>query len=137
MVIVGPQGSYKSTFVKRLGRDWFSDTFTTVQGKEAFEQIQGAWIVEMAELSGLKKAEVEAIKHYISKREDSFRPAYGRVVETYKRQCVFFGTTNSQDFLHDPSGNRRFLPVDVNIARITKSVTEDLTDEEVDQMKKN
>ena len=134
LVIVGPQGSYKSTFVKRLGRDWFSDTFTTVQGKEAFEQIQGAWIVEMAELSGLKKAEVEAIKHYISKREDSFRPAYGRVVETYKRQCVFFGTTNSQDFLHDPSGNRRFLPVDVNIARITKSVTEDLTDEEVDQI---
>ena len=134
LVIVGPQGSYKSTFVKKLGRDWFSDTFTTVQGKEAFEQIQGAWIVEMAELSGLKKAEVEAIKHYISKREDSFRPAYGRVVETYKRQCVFFGTTNSQDFLHDPSGNRRFLPVDVNTARITKSVIEDMTDEEVDQI---
>ncbi|MBO5909124.1 MAG: hypothetical protein J6Q67_05020, partial [Clostridia bacterium] len=88
LVLSGEQGTYKSTFIKKLGMDWFSDTFTTVQGKEAFEQIQGAWIIEIAELSGLKKAEVETIKHFIAKREDSFRPAYGRVVETYKRQCV-------------------------------------------------
>lgn len=134
LILVGDQGTYKSTFVKKLGREWFSDTFTTVQGKEAFEQIQGAWIVEIAELSGLKKAEVETIKHYISKREDSFRPAYGRVVETYKRQCVFFGTTNSKDFLKDPSGNRRFLPVDVRKAAASKSVADDLTDEEVGQI---
>lgn len=134
LILVGAQGTYKSTFVKKLGRDWFSDTFTTVQGKESFEQIQGAWLVEIAELSGLKKAEVETIKHYISKREDSFRPAYGRVVETYRRQCVFFGTTNNKDFLRDPTGNRRFLPVDVHPARVTRSVAEDLTPEEVDQI---
>ena len=134
LVLTGDQGTYKSTFVKKLGKDWFSDTFTTVQGKESFEQIQGAWIIEMAELSGLKKAEIETIKHYVAKREDSFRPAYGRVVETYKRQCVFFGTTNNKDFLRDPTGNRRFMPIDVHTERITKSVIDDLTESEIDQI---
>lgn len=134
LILVGEQGTYKSTFVKKLGKDWFSDTFTTVQGKESFEQIQGAWLIEIAELSGLKKAEVETIKHYISKREDSFRPAYGRVVETYRRQCVFFGTTNNKDFLRDPTGNRRFMPIDVRAEHVTKSVINDLTDEEINQI---
>lgn len=134
LILVGEQETYKSTFVKKLGMDWFSDTFTTVQGKESFEQIQGAWIIEIAELSGLKKAEVETIKHYITKREDSFRPAYGRVVETYKRQCVFFGTTNSRDFLRDPTGNRRFMPIDVRKKYVTKSVMLDLTQDEIDQV---
>lgn len=134
LILVGEQGTYKSTFVKKLGMEWFSDTFTTVQGKESFEQIQGAWLVEMAELSGLKKAEVESIKHYISKREDMFRPAYGRTVETYKRQCVFFGTTNNKDFLRDPTGNRRFMPIDVRPEYVTKSVIDDLTQDEVNQI---
>lgn len=134
LILVGPQATYKSTFVKKLGKNWFSDTFTTVQGKESFEQIQGAWLVEIAELSGLKKAEVETIKHYISKCEDSFRPAYGRTIETYKRQCVFFGTTNSKDFLRDPTGNRRFLPIDVRPEYATKNVAQELTEEEVDQV---
>jgi predicted P-loop ATPase len=134
LILVGEQGTYKSTFVKNLGMEWFSDTFTTVQGKESFEQIQGAWLIEMAELSGLKKAEVESIKHYISKREDMFRPAYGRTVETYKRQCVFFGTTNNKDFLRDPTGNRRFMPIDVRPEYATKSVNDDLTQDEVNQI---
>lgn len=134
LILVGPQETYKSTFLKKLGKSWFSDTFTTVQGKESFEQLQGAWIIEMAELSGLKKAEVETIKHFITKREDQFRPAYGRTVETYKRQCVFFGTTNKDDFLRDPTGNRRFLPIDVRPEFVNKSVPNDLTEEEVDQI---
>lgn len=134
LILVGEQGTYKSTFVKKLGMEWFSDTFTTVQGKESFEQIQGAWLIEMAELSGLKKAEVESIKHYISKREDMFRPAYGRTVETYKRQCVFFGTTNNKDFLRDPTGNRRFMPIDVRPEYATKSVNDDLIQDEVNQI---
>lgn len=134
LVLAGAQGTYKSTFVKKLGKNWFSDTFTTVQGKEAFEQVQGAWIIEIAELAGLKKAEVESIKHYVAKREDSFRPAYGRVVETFKRQCVFFGTTNNKDFLRDTSGNRRFMPIDVVKENATKNVVNDLTPEEIDQI---
>ena len=134
LILVGPQETYKSTFLRKLGRSWFSDTFNTVQGKESFEQLQGAWIIEMAELSGLKKAEVETIKHFITKESDSFRPAYGRTVEVYPRQCVFFGTTNRDDFLRDPTGNRRFLPIDVRPTYATKSVPNDFTDDEIDQV---
>jgi len=133
LTLIGDQGTKKSSFIKKLGKEWFSDTFMTVQGKEALEQIQGAWLIEMAELSGLRKAEVEAIKHFISKQEDAFRPAYARASETFKRQCVFFGTTNKKDFLTDPSGNRRFMPIDVNIDLIVKDVWQDL-DGEVDQI---
>jgi len=133
LTLVGEQGTYKSTFLNKLGKSWFSDTFFTVQGKEALEQIQGAWLIEMAELSGLRKADVEAVKHFISKCEDSFRPAYGRTSETYQRQCVFFATTNNKDFLKDPSGNRRFMPVDLDFGKATKSVSLDM-DKEVDQI---
>lgn len=134
LILVGPQGTYKSTFVRKLGMKWFSDTFTTMQGKEAYEQLQGAWIIEIAELSALKKSESENIKQFISKCEDTFRPAYSRTVEIFKRQCVFFGTTNNADFLKDPTGNRRFNPVDVHIDNATKSVPNDLTQNEIDQI---
>lgn len=133
LTLVGAQGTGKSTLVNKLGKAWFSDTFLTVQGKEALEQIQGAWLIEMAELSGLRKAEVEAVKHFISKQEDTFRPAYARTPETYLRQCVFFGTTNNKDFLRDPSGNRRFMPIDIDPINATKNIWKDL-DSEVDQI---
>lgn len=134
LTLVGEQGTKKSTFIKKLGKAWFSDTFMTVHGKEALEQIQGAWLIEMAELSGLRKAEVESVKHFISKQEDMFRPAYARTPETFPRQCVFFGTTNKKDFLTDTSGNRRFMPVAVVRSRVTKDVFKDLTDLEIDQI---
>lgn len=134
LVLVGEQGTYKSSFLKALGKQWFSDTFLTVQGKEALEQIQGAWIIEMAELAGLRKAEVEAVKHFISKQEDTFRPAYGRTSETYLRQNVFFGTTNNVDFLRDPSGNRRFMPILVRKDYVKKNTFKHLVEDEVDQI---
>lgn len=133
LMLVGPQGAGKSTLVKRLGGKWFSDTFLTVQGKEALEQIQGSWIIEIAELSGLRKAEVESIKHFISKQEDTFRPAYARTVEVFPRQCIFIGTTNNPEFLKDPTGNRRFLPVDVDPARAIKDVFK-IDQKEIDQI---
>lgn len=114
LTLISPtQGTGKSSFFKALGRRWFSDTFLTVNGKDSFEQLQGTWIMEMAELAGLKKADIESIKHFISKQEDTFRPAYARVAETFPRQCVFVATTNENTFLRDPSGNRRFMPVDI------------------------
>lgn len=134
LVLVSEQGTFKSTFFKKLGREWFSDTFSTVQGKEAFEQLQGAWIIEMGELAGLRKAEVETIKHFITKCEDSYRPAYGRTVETYKRQCVFFGTTNNKSFLKDPTGNRRFMPIDVVRHKVTLDVRSEEFDNMIDQI---
>jgi putative DNA primase/helicase len=129
LTLVGEQGTKKSTFLKILGGLWFSDTFMSVHGKDALEQIQGAWIIEIAELAGLRKAEIEAVKHFITKQEDQFRPAYARTSETFKRQCVFFATTNNREFLRDPSGNRRFLPIDVRPEHVKKDVFEDLAGE--------
>lgn len=135
LTLVGGQGVGKSTFVKKLGVDWFSDTFLGVEGTKAMEQINsGVWVMEIAELAGLKKSEVEPIKQFISKGEDTFRPAYGKTVETYKRQCIFIGTTNDENFLRDPTGNRRFLPVDVRPDRIKKSTKFDMDRKEVDQL---
>lgn len=134
LTIVGKQGIGKSTIIKKLGKSWYSDSFGTVQGKEAFEQIQGVWLLEMGELAGLKKAEMETIKHFISKQEDRYRVAYGRRTENFPRQCVFFGTTNDKDFLRDPTGNRRFWPIDTLEQEPTKSVFDDLTEEVVDQL---
>lgn len=134
LTLVGEQGDGKSTFVRNLGGAWFSDSFNTLSGKEAFEQLQGAWLVEIAELAGLASREVEAVKHYLTKQYDTYRPAYSRVVETFQRQCVFFGTTNSGNFLKDTTGNRRFLPVDVDKRRATKSPFEDMTEGFVAQL---
>jgi predicted P-loop ATPase len=134
ITFVGPEGTGKSTFIGKLGGKWYSDTFTTVHGKESFEQIQGAWIMEIAELSGLRKAEVEAVKHFLTKQVDSFRPAYARVVESFPRQCIFVGTTNSADFLKSTTGNLRFIPIDVRPEAVTKSVWDDLNDDEVGQI---
>ena len=134
LVLVGKQGLKKSSLIDKLGQQWFSDSFSTVQGKEAFEQIQGVWLVEMGELAGLKKAEVEIIKHFISKREDRYRVAYGRRIENFPRQCVFFATTNNKDFLRDPTGNRRFWPVDVNETEPLKDVFTDLSEYEIGQV---
>lgn len=131
--LVGEQGTGKSTLIRKLGKEWFSDTFMTVSGKESFEQIQGSWLIEIAELSGFRKAEVESIKHYLSKCEDTFRMAYAKVTETFPRQCTFWATTNNKEFLKDPTGNRRFVPIDVDQARATKCVFTQLEDE-VDQL---
>lgn len=134
VVLVGPQGIGKSHIIRRISKNWFSDTLTTVQGKEAYEQLQGFWIIEIAELSALKKSEIEAIKHFTTKSEDAYRAAYAHHTETRKRQCIFVGTTNRQEFLRDETGNRRFLPIDVNPKKAVKDMFTELTDYEVDQL---
>ena len=112
LTIRGRQGLGKSAFIAKLGGRWFSDTFTTMQGKEAYEQVQGVWIMEVGELAGMRKAEAETIKLYITKQVDRFRPAYGRRMQEFPRQCIFIGTTNENQFLRDTTGNRRFWVVD-------------------------
>ncbi len=134
LVLIGSQGQRKSMLLSRIGRQWFSDSFSTVHGKEAIEQIQGVWIVEMGELAGLKKAEVETIKHYISKPADRYRVAYGRRVENFPRQCVFFATSNNRTPLRDASGGRRFWITNTYEREPVKNVDQDLTDQEVGQI---
>lgn len=122
LVMVGDQGIGKSHIISLLGQNWFSDSLNTVQGKEAYEQLQDAWLIEMAELSATKNAEAESVKHFISKRADSYRMAYGKNVKKIPRQCIFFGTTNDDEFLKDKTGNRRFWPVKVGVKPIKKSM---------------
>ena len=113
LTLRGRQGLGKSGLIAKLGGQWFSDSFTTLQGKEAYEQVQGVWLMEVGELASMKKAEVEQIKLYLSKQVDRFRPAYGRRIQEFPRQCVFIGTTNEAfGFLRDTTGNRRFWVVD-------------------------
>lgn len=112
LTIRGRQGLGKSALIAKLGGVWFSDSFTTMQGKDAYEQVQGVWLMEIGELAGMRKAEAETIKLYISKQCDRFRPAYGRRLQEFPRQCIFIGTTNEMQFLRDTTGNRRFWVVD-------------------------
>lgn len=114
LVLVGEQGIGKSTFFALLAHTsaWYNGNFNTIEGDTAIEKLQGKWILEMGELLALKKAkEVEAVKSFITNQVDVIRPKYNKVTEDRPRVCVFGGTTNDMDFLSDPTGNRRFLPV--------------------------
>lgn len=133
LTLQGSQGIGKSTFFSRLAGDWFSDSFGRLDGKEAYEQLQGVWIMEIGELAGLKRSEVEAIKLYISKQTDRYRAAYGRRIQSYPRQCIFVGTTNELQFLRDTTGNRRWWVVDTPNAP-AKDLWEDLTPDTVRQI---
>lgn len=130
LTIRGRQGLGKSNLIARLGGQWFSDSFTTLQGKEAYEQVMGVWIMEVGELAGMRKAEAETIKLYVSKQSDRFRPAYGRRMQEFPRQCIFIGTTNETQFLRDTTGNRRFWVVDTPNDP-ERDMWEDLTPETV------
>lgn len=132
-IFTGPQGIGKSTFLRILGKDWFSDSLTTFEGKEAAELIQGTWINEIGELSAFTKQETQVIKQFLSKTDDIYRAAYGRRTDKYLRRCVFFGTSNDSEFLKDATGNRRFWPVDVGVHPAKKSVWNQLP-LEVDQI---
>ncbi len=125
-IFTGPQGIGKSTFLRILGKDWFSDSLTTFEGKEAAELIQGTWINEIGELSAFTKQETQVIKQFLSKTDDIYRAAYGRRTDKYPRRCVFFGTSNDSEFLKDATGNRRFWPVDVGVHPAKKSVWKQL-----------
>jgi len=136
LTLVGEEGLGKSSLVGKLGGEWFSDSFnfSMLHSKESYEQIQGVWLVEIGELVGLRKADVEAAKQFISKREDTFRVAYGRNTTTFRRQCVFFGSTNNPQFLREANGNRRFWPVEINQIPAIKDVFTDLDEYEINQI---
>jgi putative DNA primase/helicase len=116
LVLNGKQGIGKSTLFARLGRQWFSDSLSIadMKDKTAPEKLQGYWILEISELNGMKKVDVETVKSFISRTDDKFRQAYGVTVESHPRSCIIVGTTNSDGgFLRDITGNRRFFPVRV------------------------
>ena len=118
-VLDGAQGIGKSTFIKYLaGEEFFSDnlSLTDMNDKTAAEKIQGNWLIEIGELSGMKKADIEKVKSFVSTTDDKYRASYGRVVESHPRQCVIFATVNGdgRGYLRDITGNRRFWIVKCN-----------------------
>lgn len=133
LILAGPQGIGKSTLLDKMSMGWFNDGIRTFEGKEASELLQGVWLVEISELDAFRSSDVARIKQFLSLRADRFRAAYGRHVKDIPRCCVFFGTTNTMEFLRDKTGNRRFWPVDTGITARTKSVWRDL-DQERDQV---
>lgn len=135
LTLVGAQGIGKSTLFSKLAGRFFSDdlSISDMSGKAAAEKLQGAWILELSEMTGMRKTDVEVVKAFISRTEDRYRPAYGRNVETFPRQCILVATTNAMEgFLRDVTGGRRFLPI------ITKEVGRipawELTPEYIDQI---
>lgn len=133
LVLVGKQGRHKSTILAKMGGAWFSDSLRTFGDKDAMETIQGTWINEVAEMQAMAKAEVDAVKMFLSKNNDYYRAAYGRYTADRPRQCVFFGTTNSKECLVDQTGNRRFWVVEIDRIDRTKNVFQEL-DGERDQL---
>lgn len=116
LVLNGPQGMGKSTFFAILGKQWFSDSLSIadMRDKTAAEKLQGYWILEISEMNGIKKTDVETVKSFVTRQDDKFRQAYGVNVESHPRSCVIVGSTNSEGgFLRDVTGNRRFWPVHV------------------------
>ena len=115
-VLNGGQGLGKSTFISNLGMEWFSDSLSLsdMNDKTAAEKLQGYWIHEIGELAGMKKADLDKVKAFVSRCDDKYRASFGKRVTPHPRQCVFFGTTNSENgYLRDITGNRRFWNVKV------------------------
>jgi len=111
-ILEGRQGTLKSTAIEKLFSPWFTDELAELGTKDAAMQIRGAWGIEIAELSSMTRGEVERIKAFITRRVDRFRPSYGRRVIEAPRQCVFVGSTNSEAYLKDDTGGRRFWPIE-------------------------
>lgn len=135
LVLNGPQGIGKSTLFARLGGKWFSDSLTIgdMKDKSAAEKLQGYWILELGELAGIRKVDVETVKSFISRVDDKYRQSYGTTVESHPRNNIIVGSTNSESgFLRDITGNRRFWPVRVTGG--TKYSVFDLTQPIVDQI---
>lgn len=133
LVLAGNQGRGKSTFLHKLSKGWFTDSLKKVEGNQAIEKITGSWIVEIAELQALSKADSSDMKAFITATEDKARLAYAREVSTLKRQCVFVGTTNDEEFLKDVTGNRRYWVVNFLNKKGIKR-WQDMSDSEINQI---
>ena len=115
LVLNGPQGIGKSTLIQKLGGEWFNDSLalSDAGSKTGAEKLQGYWILEIGELAGMRKTDIETLRGFISRQDDVYRAAYARRVTHHKRQCIFVGTTNAGEkgYLRDLQGNRRFWDV--------------------------
>jgi predicted P-loop ATPase len=121
LILEGGQGAGKSTALRVLiGSEWFTDTPIHISNKDSFLALRGAWVVELAELDSLMRAENSEAKAFFTSAVDRFRPPYGRAVMDFPRQCVFAGTVNHSDYLRDETGGRRYWPVPVSNIKLAE-----------------
>jgi putative DNA primase/helicase len=135
LILDGKQGIGKGTLFSKLGGQWFTDSLSIndMKDKTGPEKLQGKWILELSEMAGMKKVELETVKSFISRTDDYYRPAFGHVVESHPRQSILVGSTNAEfGYLHDLTGNRRFWPVHVDGS--SKKHSWDLDEETVKQI---
>lgn len=119
LVLEGRQGQGKSSAIKALaGETWFHDGLHDLHSKDASAGLRGKWIIELPELSAMRRSDTEAVKAFLSRTEERYRPAYARAEVIEPRRCVFAGTTNRSDYLTDDTGGRRFWPVVVGAVRL-------------------
>jgi predicted P-loop ATPase len=111
LIFEGLQGQGKSTVLAILSNPWFTDTPLVLGDKDSFQQMQGVWMIELAELDSFNRADHTRAKQFFGSQIDRYRPSYGRMTQTFPRQCVFAGTTNQAEYLRDATGNRRYWPV--------------------------
>jgi predicted P-loop ATPase len=114
VLVSDKQGIGKSQFADVLGGKWFRDGLPPLNSKDAVQGLLGNWIIEVGEMAATKKADDELIKQFFACRSDKYRASYGHFDANHPRQCVFFGTTNSREFIMDNTGGRRFWPVEVH-----------------------
>lgn len=119
VILEGLQGRGKSTFIRTLGKSWFAELEGDFHdGKEMVEKMQGAWIMEIPELSGFNRADVRSIKAFISRQVDKVRLAYEARATEFPRQCILIGSTNDKEYLKDDTGGRRFFPMECRVEMI-------------------
>ena len=112
VVLEGKQGRGKTTAVLELfTAQWYAEATESPAHKDFYQCLRGSWVVEIGEMESFSKAEIGKVKQAITTRFDTYRPSYGRSVRKFRRECVFVGTTNNDEYLRDASGARRFLPV--------------------------
>lgn len=125
VILEGVQGKRKSTFIRKLGRQWYAELDGDFHdAKQMIELMQGAWILEIPELTGFSKADVRAIKAFMSRQSDRARLAYARRAGSFPRQCIFIGSTNDREYLKDDTGGRRFWPIACEVEEIDTDALE-------------
>lgn len=131
VILEGFQGKRKSTFISILAKRWFAELDGDFgDTKQMIELMQGAWVLEIPELQGFSRADVRAIKAFISRQHDKARLAYARRAQVFARQSIFIGSTNDQEYLRDDTGGRRFWPLECRVSEIDTESFE----REVDQL---
>lgn len=126
IILTGKQGLGKSTLLNKLAGEWFTDNIVDFNSKDTLLLLQNCIIVEVPELQGFNKSDSNRLKQFLGQKTDKYRAPYERREEEHPRHCVFFGTTNDDEFLRDSTGNRRYWPIQVGVNKATKNVFKNL-----------